>query len=587
MLNNADFLLPASAIMDQALRETLTREAPHSVEFFGETLDSFRHPGTIDDLLYALLRKKYEGIKVDLVMARSRTSMEFVRRHGHALWPNVPVVFYNELPETWRARGGLPNATGVLLDMDPAHTIELALRLHPHARNLFVVVGTSAYDINWKRRLEPLLAPLQPSHSVTWLDQLPLTKILEAVSTLTPDSIVLYVSVMRDADGNSRTNPQVAAQVAAASVAPVYGFFDTYIGVGVVGGEVADFAGQGKAAALLALRVLGGERADTIPVETPIPAQCIVDERAMRRFGIDESLLPAECEVLFRAPSLWRDYRWYVIGALAAFVAQTLLIATLVVQRRRRRQAELAVRQQQVELAHAHRLATIGEMTAAISHEMNQPLSAILNNAEAGQMMLGAGVHSLDELREILIDIRRDDLRANDILRRIRSFLQKHDMQKQGIDLNELVFDTVRLVDTEAAHRDVTIEAQPALAPCLVNGDRIQLQQLLINLVINAMDAMAETPVAERKVILRVRRLNDGNIEVAVSDAGHGIADQTRGRLFDSFFTTKPNGLGLGLSIVRTIAEAHGGTISSENNSSGGATFRVTLPEAPAASTFP
>ena len=105
VLNNADFLLPASAIMDQALRETLTREAPRSVEFFGETLDSLRHPGTIDDLLYALLRKKYEGTKVDLVMARSRTSMEFVRRYGQDLWPNVPVVFYNELPETWRARG--------------------------------------------------------------------------------------------------------------------------------------------------------------------------------------------------------------------------------------------------------------------------------------------------------------------------------------------------------------------------------------------------------------------------------------------------------------------------------------------------
>ena len=219
-------------------------------------------------------------------------------------------------------------------------------------------------------------------------------------------------------------------------------------------------------------------------------------------------------------------------------------------------------------------------MTAAISHEINQPLTAILSNAEAAEMMLGAGVRSPDELREILVDIRRDNLRASEILRRIRSFLQKHDMQKQVIDLNELVSDTVRLVEMEAAHRDVTIEAQLAPSPCLVNGDRIQLQQLLINLVINAMDAMAETPVAERKVILRVLRFDDGKIEIAVSDAGHGIADHARGRLFDSFFTTKPKGLGLGLSIARTIAEAHGGNIRSENHPSGGATFRVTLPEA-------
>ncbi|MGH6622831.1 MAG: sensor histidine kinase, partial [Burkholderiaceae bacterium] len=535
VLNNADFLLPASAIMDQALRETLTAEAPRSVEFFGETLDAFRHPGTIDEQLYILLRKKYENIKVDLVMARSRTSMEFIRRYGQELWPDVPVVFYNELPEVWRARGGLPNSTGVLLDLDPAGTIDLGLRLHPQARNIFVIAGTAPYDRGWRRRVEPLLARLKDSHQVVWLDHLPLPQMLDAVKALPSDSIVLYTSVMIDVEGKTRTNPQVAAQVAAASAAPVYGIFETYIGGGIVGGVVADFAAEGREAARLALRVLRGESAAAIPVEPPLPASCMVDARALERFRISEDLLPANCEVRFRAPSVWRDYRWYVFAALAAILLQSLLIATLVVQRKRRKQAELAAHQRSVELAHSLRLATIGEMTAAISHEINQPLTAILSNAEAATLMLKESGPAADQLREILGDIYRDDLRASEVVRRLRSFLQKHDAQMQLLDVNDLVVDTVRLVESEAARRGVRLEALPAPSAALANGDRVQLQQLLINLVINAMDAMSETAEPLRQVTLRASHPDTRTIEIAVVDTGPGIDDEAGPLLFDSF----------------------------------------------------
>jgi signal transduction histidine kinase len=583
VLNNADFLLPSSALMDQALRETLTREAPHSVELFGEALDSIRHPGTVDDLHYALLRKKYEKIKVDLVMLRGRGSIDFVRRYGEALWPKVPVVFYNERLEGLRDRGAPANSTGVLVDIDAASTIDLALRLHPRARNIYVVGGTAAYDQTWKRRVQPLLSRLNDFYSITWLDHLPVPRILETVAELPPDSLVLYTSILVDAEGQTRTNPQVAGQVAAASAAPVYGYLETYLGGGLVGGAIPDLAAHGRDAARLALRVLNGERASTIPVIAALPAKCVVDERAMRRFGIDPTLLPSDCDVRFRTPSVWREYRWHMLAALAAIALQSLLIAALIVQRRQRRVAELAAHQQSMELAHTLRLSTVGEMTAAISHEINQPLGAILSNAEAAEMLLDSGVsgaHSIDQLRHILADIRRDDLRASEVVRRLRAFLQKHDVEWQTFDLNEVALDTLRLVGIEAARREVTVDVQTAPQPLRVNGDRIQLQQLLINLVINAMDAMANTSVAARKVTLQLSRAKSGKVEIAVIDGGHGIEAGVRHRLFDSFFTTKPKGLGLGLSIARTIAEAHAGSIRAENNSSRGAIFRVTLPEA-------
>ena len=580
VLNNADFLLPSSALMEQALRETLTREAPHSVELFGEALDSIRHPGTIDDLHYALLRKKYEKIKVDLVMLRGRGSIDFVRRYGEKLWPNVPVVFYNERLEILRDMGARANSTGVLVDLDAASTIDLALRLHPRARNIYVVGGTAVYDQGWKRRLQPMLSRLKEPYTITWLDHLPVPRILETVAELPPDSLVLYTSILVDAEGKTRTNPQVARQVAAASAAPVYGYLETYLGVGLVGGAMPDFAAHGRDAARLALRVLNGEPASTIPVIAALPAKCLIDERAMRRFGIDQTLLPSDCDVRFRTPSVWREYRWHMLAALAAIALQSLLIAALIVQRRRRRVAELAAHQQSMELAHTLRLSTVGEMTAAISHEINQPLGAILSNAEAAEMLLDSGAHSIDQLRHILSDIRRDDLRASEVVRRLRAFLQKHDVEWQTFDLNEVALDTLRLVGTEAARREVTVDVQTTPQPLRVNGDRIRLQQLLINLVINAMDATANTSVAARKVTLQLSRVKGGKVEIAVIDGGHGIEAGARNRLFDSFFTTKPKGLGLGLSIARTIAEAHDGSIRAESNPSGGAIFRVILPEA-------
>lgn len=584
VLNNADFLLPASALMDQSLRETVTREAPHSVEFFGEALDSFRHPHDIDAELHTLLQKKYSGVKVDLVMARSQGAIDFLRRYRDELWPKVPVVFYNELSESLRENGQPPDSTGVLIDLDPADTISLALRLHPQAHAIYVIGGSSEYDRNWRRRLQPMLGRLPARYVVTWLDNLPLPQLLDAVRNVPADSVVLYTSVMVDAEGKTRVNPQVIGAVAAASVAPVYGFFDTYLGSGIVGGAITDFAGQGRTAGRLALRVLGGEPAAGIPVQPSPPAHCVVDARVLQRFGIDEDLLPAGCDVRYRSPSVWRDYRWYILAALAALAFQSLLIATLLVQRGRRRKAELAAHQQRLELAHALRLATVGEMTAAISHEINQPLGAILSNADAAEMLLESDVPSVSNLREILADIRRDDLRASDVVRRIRALLQKHDTEWEPFDLEELVLEAVHLVGAEAARRGTTVEVQSTASPLTILGDRVQLQQLVLNLLLNAMDAMAQTPVELRRVTLRASRSLGGKVELAVSDAGHGIAAGTSERLFDSFFTTKPKGLGLGLSIARTIAEAHGGGIQAENNPSVGATFRVTLPEARAES---
>ena len=228
-------------------------------------------------------------------------------------------------------------------------------------------------------------------------------------------------------------------------------------------------------------------------------------------------------------------------------------------------------------LAHNARLAILGELTAMIAHEVNQPLGAILSNAEAAERLLDSREAPLNEVREILADIRKDDLRASDAIRGVRALLQKREMQMQSLDVNEVISNVLGLVTADALRRRVQIQREFGVLLPLVPGDAAHLQQVVLNLVLNAMDAVEKNGGAERRIIVRTA-LNTDRIQVSVQDSGPGIPGEQISRIFAAFFTTKPDGMGLGLSMARSIIEAHGGHIWAENSRNGGATFHFALP---------
>jgi two-component system sensor kinase FixL len=220
----------------------------------------------------------------------------------------------------------------------------------------------------------------------------------------------------------------------------------------------------------------------------------------------------------------------------------------------------------------------MGEMAASIAHELNQPLSGIISNASAGQRFIDRGDVDLRELRDLLADIVSDGHRAGEVIRGVQSMAKKTAPVRQRVNLNDLVANVVQMVKSDAMLR--SCELNTLLAPNLpvIEADPTQLQQVLLNLVLNGFDAMRNTALSRRKIVIATERNGDGTIQVSVRDYGIGISEELRDRLFDPFFTTKTEGLGMGLAIVRSIVESHGGTITAENVDGGGTRFHFTLP---------
>ncbi len=242
-----------------------------------------------------------------------------------------------------------------------------------------------------------------------------------------------------------------------------------------------------------------------------------------------------------------------------------------------RKRVEAELLQQRTELAHATRVSTIGQLATSLAHELNQPLGAILRNAEAAELFLQDPSPDLDEVRAILADIRSDDQRAGKVIDRVRSFIKGRVVERVPLSLSQLATEVIALVKPDAELRRVQVAWKSGPRLPFVRGDRVQLQQVLLNLLLNAMDAVSENPPDSRLVMLQARS-EDTTVQLSVSDNGHGIAAERLPRLFEPFSTSKPDGLGMGLAISRNIIEAHGGRLWGANKPAGGATFTFSLP---------
>jgi C4-dicarboxylate-specific signal transduction histidine kinase len=703
VLYSDDRFLPANIEADRGLRAAIVN-AGARVELFDEHLDHPHFGGSPDyeRTVSTYLRDKYSSLAPEIIVAGGNDALDFILRNRTRLFPQATVVHMGVDLSFLQSIPTRPaDLIGVPVEYDTSGTIDQALRWHPLARRLVIVTGTAPSDRDWENQLRGETARLDGRVTVEFLAGLPSAILMHRLAALGPDTVVFTPGYYEDGTGRILIPRESAELMAAASAAPMYSPFNTFIGTGIVGGRMPTYESVGRQAGDIVTALIDGTAPGRLNLPKIMPTDLHVDWRQVRRWGIDETTIPKEAIVHFRNSSLWDAYRQEtIVGGTAILLLAGLSIRLLIERRSRaqtsaalkaseqhmilaaraaklamwnwdvaddrisivpaqtpfqsaghtsikfpdalaavhpadreevnrtvqkalaanleldleyrtisrdgevrwiatrgrpdhgnygqwlgivlditdRKQAQIQAAQDRNALQHMSRVSMLGQMSSSIAHELNQPLGAIQNNAGAAEILIKADPPKLGKVTEILGDIKRDSQRASDVIARIRRLLRKSRLEMQATDLNEVIDETVKMVAAEASSKDVFLAAEFEPGLPKVTADRVELQQVILNLVLNALDAMRDQPVEKSVLTIRSRRVNEREAEVSVTDSGHGIPAESIESMFDAFVTTKPGGLGLGLAISRTIVETHGGYIHAEHAPGGGAVIRFTVP---------
>ncbi len=524
------------------------------------------------------LRKRNDETPFDAVVALNTDALRFAIEYREVFAPKAPVVYCCVNQAILDSMAPLPpQVTGVSMVYDIGRTLDLALALQPETKHAFLISGTSEIDLGWLTVYREQLARHAEGLDIQYLVGLTYEEMAARLATLPPGSVILGGTLFADRTGRAMIPSEIGTSLAAVANAPIYAPTEPYLGQGTVGGYMGTFDTAGMETAAILLKVLAGTPPTELP---PHPTEALgywVDVRTLERWGIPEGRLPAGTSLLFHTPTLWEQYRLALFLTLALILLQSLLILALFVQTARRRRAETAARASLADLARVTRRTTMGEMTASIAHEVNQPLAAIVANANAGLRWLSRPEPDMGEAVQALERISRDGQRAGDVISTVRGMFSSRDEQHRALNFARLVRDVLTLTEGEATAHEVVLRADLPTDLPRVMADRVQLQQVVLNLVMNAIEAMQSMPVVRRRLALSLSQ-EAGTLVLLVADTGPGIPADRVAQVFQPFVSGKPGGMGMGLAICRSVIAAHDGSLAIERTGPEGTTFRVALP---------
>jgi signal transduction histidine kinase len=558
-----------------SFQSTLKAGSDIPITIYSESLGHRHFKGAeYDSLVHGFIKEKYRLRPISVIVADGFDALQFaLSLRSEFEDPALPIVF-SGVDDSLAAE--IPaNVTGTTVRATTRHVIVTAKALVPGLKRI-AVVGDPLEEQAYRRHYKKEIPAIDNGVELVDLTGLPMDELRERVGTLPEDAAIVYTTLTNGHDGTRYEPNDALALIAEAANRPIVIDQETRIGHGGTGGFLLQAAPIGEATARILLRLFNGESASTIPVTAGAFAKPVFDWRELKRWNISEGSLPAGSEIRFREYGAWEQYRLYILVFCTALLLQSALIGWLFYEIRRRHGAEIQSRSAMAELTYMDRRASAEQRSATLAHEVNQPLAGIATRASAALRWLRMEKPDLEKAQTALESIVAASHRASDIIASVRAMFKKEPSERVPTDINQIILTVLSIVRLELQQHGIDLQTHLNEHLPTVPGDKVQLQQVVLNLVMNAVEAMQS--VQTRVLKVQTDQTNPGLVRVSIEDTGTGIDPSNIDRVFKPYFTTKANGMGMGLVICRSIIESHGGRIWASPRTNGGSIFQFELP---------